>query len=620
MQAIRIHPRIPFHLLAYLCLLFTCFGVAPAISTTVATGQGHSCVINTNGGVQCWGWNYAGQLGDGTTTQRTTPVAVTGLSSGVTSIAAGGLFTCALTDTGGVLCWGANANGQLGDGTTIQKLTPVPVTGLSSGITQITAGGNHACALNTAGRAFCWGMGQNGRIGDGSSTNRLTPVVVSGFTANTTSISAGSQHTCAVKSGEAYCWGYNDTGQIGDGTISSRTTPTMVTGLSNNIIKVSTGYEHSCALTNAGEVYCWGGNGVGQLGNGTFSSPITSPVASSVSNAVALESGYRFSCIRQTDNSMKCWGGNQYGQLGNSLVTDANTPVAVVDMETGVSDFDLGYEHACSHLQNGRVSCWGANGYGQLGNGTTTESHVPAEVILLMQQTITFPQPPNVLFGTLPFALTATGGASGNPVTFTSSTIGICTVTTAGTVTLVTPGNCTINSNQAGNTVYAPATQVSRTFVVLPDSDGDGVTDTGDNCPIVANPTQLNTDGDTQGDACDTDDDNDGVSDTVETTFGTNPVSTTNWSILPKDSDNDGITDAKETAIGTNPNLADSDSDGLSDDTELLLYCINANSSDSDSDGLADSIDAEPGTDAQCTMPMGGLYKGSVVKDGISIP
>ncbi len=324
--------------------------------------------------------------------------------------------------------------------------------------------------------------------------------------------------------------------------------------------------------------------------------------------------------MKLTDNSLKCWGNNNNGQLGNSTVTIANSPVSVVDMQSGVTSFDLQNFHVCSDVGIGNVFCWGNNTYGQLGNGTTTENHVPVHVNLLIPQLITFLQPSNVIYGISPYALNATGGLSGNPVTFTSSTTSICTVTTAGVVTLVTQGNCTINANQAGNTVYSAATQLSRTFVVLPDSDGDGVTDMGDNCPLVVNPTQLNTDGDSQGDACDNDDDNDGVTDTVEIALGTNPLSVTSWSSLPKDSDGDGITDTKEVAIGTNPNLEDSDGDELNDDTELMLYCINANSSDSDGDGLLDNLDSEPDSDAQCTMPIGGLYKGSAIKDGVALP
>ncbi len=239
-----------------LLVFYSCFGVSVAMSGTVATGFYHSCAINASGGVQCWGMNTNGQLGDGTTIQRLTPVVVTGLGSGVISIVAGANFTCALTNSGGIQCWGTNTAGQLGDGTATQRLTPVSVTGLSSGITSITASGGHVCALSNQGRAYCWGTGSGGRLGDGSGADRLSPVVVSGLTSGTVAISAGNQHSCAVKNdGAAYCWGYNDTGQLGDATIINSSVPVQVSGLPANITNISAGSDHSCAITNTGSVY-----------------------------------------------------------------------------------------------------------------------------------------------------------------------------------------------------------------------------------------------------------------------------------------------------------------------------------------------------------------------------
>ncbi|MBL8055523.1 MAG: hypothetical protein JNK29_02440, partial [Anaerolineales bacterium] len=158
----------------------------------LAAGIGHTCALTADGGVKCWGANGDGQLGDGTTLNQGAPVAVAGLTSGVTAVATGWRHTCALTAAGGVKCWGWNDYGQLGDGTTTNRLTPVDVAGLTSGVTALAAGNTHTCALTAAGGAKCWGYNLFGQLGDGTTTNRLTPVREGGLTRGETALARSS--------------------------------------------------------------------------------------------------------------------------------------------------------------------------------------------------------------------------------------------------------------------------------------------------------------------------------------------------------------------------------------------------------------------------------------------
>jgi hypothetical protein len=201
-------------------------------------------------------------------TLRTTPVDVAGLGSGVAALAAGGVYTCALTAVGGIKCWGFNIYGQLGDGTTTSpRLTPVDVTGLASGVAALAAGPDHACALTAAGGVKCWGRNDFGQLGDGTTSSRLTPVDVSGLGSGVAAIAAGLFHTCALTTGGGIkCWGDNGSGQLGDGTTTTHLTPVDVSGLGSRVAVIAVGANHTCAVTAGGGVKCWGDNDAGQLG------------------------------------------------------------------------------------------------------------------------------------------------------------------------------------------------------------------------------------------------------------------------------------------------------------------------------------------------------------------
>jgi alpha-tubulin suppressor-like RCC1 family protein len=245
------------------------FGLGSGV-VAITAGARHSCALTSAGGMKCWGQNDGGRLGDGTTTQRYTPTDVSGLTSGVVAMTAGDGHTCALTKTGGVKCWGFNGAGQLGDGTATLRKTPVDVSGLAISVAAVAAGGWHTCVMTGAGGVKCWGQNDYGQLGDGTTASRKVPVDVSGLTSGVVAIAAGRYHTCALtNAGGVKCWGYNESGQIGDGTKTTRLTPVNVSGLTSGVSAIAEGASHSCAIRTAGGVKCWGANGNGALGDGT---------------------------------------------------------------------------------------------------------------------------------------------------------------------------------------------------------------------------------------------------------------------------------------------------------------------------------------------------------------
>lgn len=276
----------------------------------IAVGTRHSCALTTAGGVKCWGAAYSGALGDGTDDRRAAPVDVVDLGSEVTAIAAGYDHSCALTAAGGVKCWGYNFAGSLGDGTTDDRLRPVDVVGLSSGVTQI-ATGIRTCALTSAGAVKCWG---------GWSSDRWRPVTVAGLGSGVRALGTGgaSGPSCAITtSGAVKCWALDYDEPAVD-----------VPGLSSGVRAVATGL-HNCALTAAGGVKCWGPNDHGQLGDGTkVNRAIPVDVIGLHTGVVAIGVGVVHSCAVLSSGGVKCWGGG--GPLGDGTTADRTRPVSVV--------------------------------------------------------------------------------------------------------------------------------------------------------------------------------------------------------------------------------------------------------------------------------------------------
>lgn len=336
-----------------------------------------SCALLNTGALKCWGGNGDGQVGDGTTTSRNTPVAVSGLSSGVSAISAGAVHTCAVVGTGAVKCWGSNTSGKLGDNSTTRRLTPVDVSGLSSGVSAVAAAANHTCALLRTGAVKCWGEG--GKTGDGTATQRNIPVDLTGLSSGVSAISAGFYHTCALlNTGTVKCWGTDGRGATGPGGDTS--SPRTVSGLSATAIAIATGERHTCALLTSGAVQCFGWNDSGQLGPGIVGDQSTPQTVSGLgSGVIALSAGGQTSCALYSSGAAKCWGSNGSGQLGNGTTTNSSTPVDVSGLSFAVAMVN-GQNYTCALLSSGAAKCWGNNGSGQLGDGTSTQRLTPVSV------------------------------------------------------------------------------------------------------------------------------------------------------------------------------------------------------------------------------------------------
>jgi alpha-tubulin suppressor-like RCC1 family protein len=335
----------------------------------VSTGHLHSCGVTTDDRAYCWGYNGWGQLGDGTrTTQRTVPTPVAG-GLRFRQVSAAVAHSCGITTENKAYCWGDNDDGELGDGTRVNRLAPVAVAATRR-FRQISAGGGHTCAVDLSDLAFCWGQASAGQIGDGTTTRRLFPRRVSQGELAFSRISAGSQYTCAVTTtNRAYCWGWNSNGQLGDRTKIARTVPTAVFG-GLSFRQVTAAINHTCGVTTGDVAYCWGSNFSRELGDGSDWPRKLRPAA--VAGDLRFNSviaGADFSCGLGKNRLVYCWGANGFGRLGTGDDNSYPTPRAVQGGREYIN-LDAGTFHACAvAASTNSAYCWGYNQYGQLGDG-----------------------------------------------------------------------------------------------------------------------------------------------------------------------------------------------------------------------------------------------------------
>lgn len=479
----------------------------------ISAGRSFTCVV-IDGSVYCWGENLNGQLGNGSTTNSSTMVKVSGVTTAV-SVAAGDTHACAVLASGSVTCWGSNTSGELG---AAGGSAPVIVGGLTDA-TSVAAGKNYSCAISTSQGVVCWGLNTGGQLGRGvlTPTSDSTPATVTGLTAGVASaIAAGISHACAVLTtgGGVKCWGTaeSDTpgtslydqstqdiaygvsgtalGGLGDGSqgfgsvVVTSPTPlsvktASVTALSG-AVSISVGVGSACAVLETSGVFCWGNNADGRVGNnritnnrGNYASPrplyaetVQDSASGAFTGAVMVSINGKHACAITSTASVTCWGSRSYGEVGDGLVGVSAKP-SVTDV-VGVSNAVAvvsGIEHSCALTSANSVYCWGRGALSQLGNGSTTASTgTPVAVIGAGVQTISFGSLGAKSLSDTAFSLVATSSA-GAAVTFTSSTSTVCTVS-GSTVTLVGAGTCTIVAAAAAVGIYAAATSVSQSFSV----------------------------------------------------------------------------------------------------------------------------------------------------------
>lgn len=374
---------------------------------TISGGEHHTCALTLDGRAYCWGDGSKSQLGNGSNSSRNRPVAVSDPDDGpvhFASISAGGGHTCALTIDGKAYCWGLNGDGELGIGATGAQNKPVAVVdpeGDSPQYTSITTGYAHTCALATTGKIYCWGYNSSGMLGIGTNVAQNKPMAVldtidGGI--QFAAVEAGYFHTCALSTaGRAYCWGSGSNGRLGNGGISTQRAPVAVAppeGEPDPLIfaSISGGYEFTCGLTIAGKAYCWGRDNNGQLGNGELENQ-DKPVAvadppDGATKYTSIATGSFHTCALTTTGKVYCWGNGEYGQLGDGnsgFEADRSEPMAVLDPTSGAVQFTsltTGNSHTCGVTTSGQAYCWGHYSEGQLGVGPGSQHKTRPTAVL----------------------------------------------------------------------------------------------------------------------------------------------------------------------------------------------------------------------------------------------
>jgi len=377
----------------------------PGTTARIVAGTNHTMVLKADGTVWSWGSNSSGQLGDGTTTNRSYPVQIktseSTYLSNITAIAGGQNHTVALKSDGTVWSWGSNSSGQLGDGTTTNRSYPVQIktseSTYLSNIIAIGAGLVYTAVLKSDGTVWSWGLNSYGQLGDGTTTNRLYPVQAktseSVYLTGITSIETGLNHTVALKSGGAvWATGYNGDGRVGDGTNVSKSYFVQVkiseSAFLTGVTMIEAGGRQTFAMKGDGSVWAWGSNVFGQLGDGTtvskvFAVQVKTSESTYLANVKTIAGGESHMAVLKTDGSVWVLGYNVSGQIGDGTTTNRSYPVQVKTSESmylsNITAIAAGANHTVALKTDGSVWVWGSNSNGQLGDGTTTNRSYPVQ-------------------------------------------------------------------------------------------------------------------------------------------------------------------------------------------------------------------------------------------------
>jgi len=340
----------------------------PGDWTAISAGNAFTCGLREGGRLWCWGFNRFGQVGAGMPEAEVTTPRQVLPSTSWKAVAAGGNHACAIQSDDTLWCWGGNFDGQLGIGSTVSKREPVQVTG-GGAWDRVAAGGDHACAFKTDGSLWCWGRNEVGQLGDGTRTVSWVPKQVGAGTTWAT-VTLGRRHTCAIAADRRrYCWGGNSAGELGIGDLANKVLPTLGMERPNETTwkQLAAGDQVTCGITEAGALRCWGENRAGQLGDDTTtvvrSTPY--PIASDHTDWIDVQVGSRVACARRAEGEMWCWG-----DVGPVLPVDSTRVPAVLDAGARWDAIAVGTTHVCRLAPDRGLYCAGDGSAGQRGDGT----------------------------------------------------------------------------------------------------------------------------------------------------------------------------------------------------------------------------------------------------------